>query len=144
MLKLEYHWDGELLDALLLYRDEQIVRALLKKAKRERKMGTPADLAKLVNNMNRASTLIDKAAADAANGATIMDRFEARLGLNREYMAKIDAYEKQLAAMDQVGNGGPALDATFSSTAASSASSVASPSVVPPPIHHDTGDPIKA
>ena len=85
-------------------------------------MGSPADLKKLVDNLKRASAITDRAAADATKHATIMDSFEKRLDLNNENMSKIAEYEKMMAEMDTMGgNGGPALDATFSSTSENTA-----------------------
>lgn len=77
-------------------------------------MGSPADLAKLVENMKRANSITDRAAGDAGKHSAIMDSFERRLDLNHENMSKIEEYDKLMAAMD-TGNGGPALDATFPS-----------------------------
>jgi hypothetical protein len=51
-------------------------------------MGNPADLAKLVDNMKRANGIVDRASADAAKHAVIMDSFEQRLNLNHENMSK--------------------------------------------------------
>jgi hypothetical protein len=79
-------------------------------------MGNPADLAKLVDNMKRANGIVDRASADAAKHAVIMDSFEQRLNLNHENMSKIEEYDKMMAAMDQGNNGGPALESTFPST----------------------------
>lgn len=81
----------------------------------ETHMGSPSDLAKLVENMKRANTITDRAADDADKHAAIMDSFEKRLNLNHENMSKIEEYDKMMAAMD-TSNGGPALDATFPST----------------------------
>lgn len=79
-------------------------------------MGSPADLAKLVTNMKRAGSIVDRAGVDAAKHSAIMDSFEKRLDLNGENMSKIEEYDKMMAAMETGGNGGPALDATFPST----------------------------
>jgi len=76
-------------------------------------MGSPADLAKLLDNLKRANAITDRAATDAQKHSTIMDSFEKRLNLNDENMSKIAEYEKLMAQMDVMGNGGPALDATF-------------------------------
>lgn len=78
-------------------------------------MATPADLQKLIENMKRAGGILNRASDDAVKHSTIMDSFEKRLDLNGENMAKMAEYEKLMAAMD-LGNGGPALDATFSSS----------------------------
>jgi len=85
-------------------------------ASKEIDMGSPADLAKLVANMKRANGIVDRASADAAKHALIMDSFEQRLNLNHESMSKIEEYDKMMAAMDQGNNGGPALEATFQSS----------------------------
>lgn len=79
-------------------------------------MATPADLQKLVDNMKRANTVLDKAASDSQRHSVIMDSFEQRLAVNDENMNKIAAYEQMMASMD-TGNGGPALETTFPSTA---------------------------
>src|SRR6266436_7186637 len=88
---------------------------------------TLSDLQKLVDNMKRAQTVVNRAAGDAAKHTAIMDAFEKRLDLNHESMNKIDEYEKLMAAMDMGDNGGPALTATFSSSA-QSPTSVTAPS----------------
>jgi hypothetical protein len=75
-----------------------------------------ADLQKLIENMKRAQSITDKAAADAAKHAIIMDNFEQRLNLNDETMLKIQEYEKLMAQMDASNNGGPALETTFQSS----------------------------
>lgn len=90
-------------------------------------MGSPADLAKLVENMKRASGIVDRAANDAVKHSHIMDSFEKRLDLNGENMGKIAEYDKLMAEMETMGNGGPALDTTFPST-----SNATSSGVVPP------------
>ena len=79
-------------------------------------MGSPADLAKLVANMKRASGIVDRAASDAVKHSSIMDSFEKRLDLNGENMGKIAEYDRLMAEMETLGNGGPALDTTFPST----------------------------
>ena len=80
-------------------------------------MGSQADLQKLVENMKRATGIVNRAASDAAKHSLIMDSFEKRLDLNGESMGKIAEYEKLMADMDVMGdNGGPALDITFPST----------------------------
>jgi hypothetical protein len=79
-------------------------------------MGTPADLAKLVANMKRANSIVDRASIDAAKHTMIMDSFEQRLNLNHENMSKIEEYDKMMAAMEQGNNGGPALEVTFPSS----------------------------
>lgn len=80
-------------------------------------MGSPADLAKLVENMKRANGIVQRAADDAVKHSLIMDSFEKRLDLNDESMGKISDYEKLMAEMAAMGdNGGPALDTTFPST----------------------------
>ena len=85
-------------------------------------MGSPADLKKLVDNLKRANAITDRAAKDADKHSGIMDSFEKRLDLNNENMSKIAEYEKLMAEMDVMGgNGGPALDATFSSTSENTA-----------------------
>ena len=87
-------------------------------ASKEIDMGSPADLAKLVANMKRANGIVDRASADAAKHALIMDSFEQRLNLNHESMSKIEEYDKMMAAMDQGNNGGPALESTFPNSVA--------------------------
>lgn len=78
-------------------------------------MATPADLQKLVDNMKRANTVLDKAASDSQRHSVIMDSFEQRLAVNDENMNKIAAYEQMMASMD-TGNGGPSLEVTFPAT----------------------------
>jgi len=91
-------------------------------------MAKPADLQRLVDNMKRASGIVDRAAQDATKHSAIMDSFERRLDLNGESMGKIAEYEKLMAEMDTMGdNGGPALDTTFPSTSTVTVSSVAAP-----------------
>src|SRR6266576_5150309 len=80
-------------------------------------MPTLSDLQKLVDNMKRAQSVVNRAAGDAVKHSAIMDAFEKRMDLNHENMTKIEEYEKLMAAMDTGDNGGPALTATFSSTA---------------------------
>lgn len=93
-------------------------------------MGSPADLAKLVENMKRANGIVQRAADDAAKHSLIMDSFEKRLDLNDESMGKISDYEKLMAEMAAMGdNGGPALDTTFPS---SSTGTVPASAIVPP------------
>ncbi len=144
-MTFRYYWDRELFDALLRYRMRPYLLDVLKAGN---PMASTADLAKLVKNMERSNSLISTAAKDAETGTAIMDRFEARLSRNRDHMSKIDEYEKQLAAMDSLGdNGGPALDATFSvaqpGPAPTQPDAVTTASTVQPAIHHDTGDPIR-
>ena len=76
-----------------------------------------SDLQKLVENMKRAQGITDRAARDAGKHSAIMDKFEQRLALNHENMSKIEEYDKLMAQMDQIGNGGPALETTFPSSA---------------------------
>src|SRR5712671_5956909 len=91
-------------------------------------MGSQADLQKLVENMKRASGIVDRAASDAAKHSLIMDSFEKRLDLNGESMGKIAEYEKLMAEMDVMGdNGGPALDTTFPSTSTGTVPTSAAP-----------------
>lgn len=80
------------------------------------KMASPADLQKLVDNMKRAQSVLGRAANDSQKHSAIMDSFEQRLNLNDENMSKIEEYEKLMASMDVGGNGGPAMEATFSSS----------------------------
>ena len=75
-----------------------------------------SDLQKLVENMKRAQGITDRAARDADKHSGIMDRFEQRLDLNHENMSKIEEYDKLMAQMDQISNGGPALETTFPSS----------------------------
>jgi hypothetical protein len=84
-------------------------------------MPTIADLAKHIENMKRASSIVNKAASDAPKHAAIMDSVEQRLAINDENMNKLAEYEKLMAQMDALGNGGPALDATFQSSTESPA-----------------------
>ncbi len=76
-------------------------------------MPTLSDLQKLVDNMKRAQSVVNRAAGDAVKHSAIMDAFEKRMDLNHENMTKIEEYEKLMAAMDTGDNGGPALDSTF-------------------------------
>ena len=81
-------------------------------------MGTSADLQKLVENMKRASGIVDRAANDTVKHSLIMDSFEKRLDLNGENMGKIAEYDRLMSEMDTMGgNGGPALTTTFPSSA---------------------------
>lgn len=75
-----------------------------------------SDLQKLVENMRRAQSITDRAAQDAQKHSLIMDRFEKRLELNHENMSKIEEYDRLMAQMEQIGNGGPALETTFPSS----------------------------
>lgn len=79
-------------------------------------MASPAHLQKLIENMKRANLITDRAAVDSERHGLIMDSFEKRLDLNGENMEKIAEYDKLMAAMDEMGNGGPALETTFQST----------------------------
>ena len=72
-----------------------------------------SDLQRLVENMQRAKSIMDRVANDAAKHSAIMDNFEKRLDINHENITKIEEYEKLLAQMDNLGNGGPPLDASF-------------------------------
>lgn len=78
-------------------------------------MGTTADIQKLVERMARAKGLVDRAAHDSDKHEAVMDRFESRLNNLNDHFGKIDEYEKQLAAMEQMGNGGPPITDTFQS-----------------------------
>ncbi len=89
-------------------------------------MPTLSDLQKLVDNMKRAQSVVNRAAGDAVKHSAIMDAFEKRMDLNHENMTKIEEYEKLMAAMDTGDNGGPALDATFPPSAATATSVTAS------------------
>jgi hypothetical protein len=145
-MTFQYYWDRDLFEALLRYRMRPFLANILA-AYEGRPMATAADIQKLIDGMKRAKALTERAAADAPKHAAIMDNFEHRLNLNAENMAKINEYEKLMAAMDQSnGNGGPALEATFPSNP-ESPPSVAAPGVTPlpdpPAIHRDTGDPVK-
>jgi len=94
---------------LILYAMEPDLKGLIQMA--------AADFQKLIENMKRANGIAARAANDAAKHSSIMDSFEQRLNLNHENMSKIAEYEKMMADMDQaMGNGGPALDATFSAS----------------------------
>lgn len=106
-------------------------------------MASPADIARLVANMQRADALVNRAAADSEKNTAIMDRFEARLGLIGSHFAKIDEYERQLAAMDAMGNGGPPLDATFPAATPSAPTSSAATVTSSSSFDHATGDPVK-
>jgi hypothetical protein len=75
-----------------------------------------ADLQKLIENMRRAQAITERAATDAAKHSSIMDSFEQRLNLNHETMSKIEEYDKIMAQMDAVNNGGPPLESTFQSS----------------------------
>lgn len=76
-----------------------------------------ANFEKLIHNLKRAQTIVDRASQDADKHTEIMNRFEARLDLTNAQMLKIDEYEKLMASMDETGdNGGPALMATFPSS----------------------------
>jgi hypothetical protein len=79
-------------------------------------MATVADLAKHIENMKRATGIVNQAAADAPKHAAIMDSVESRMQLNNANMQQLAEYDKLMAAMETIGNGGPILDATFSSS----------------------------
>jgi hypothetical protein len=96
-------------------------------------MATTADLHKLVDNMKRSNAILNRAAVDADRHAVIMDSFEKRLDLNHENMSKLAEYDRQMAAMDQASNGGPALDATFPSDAKAVPVAPSVPETPPPP-----------
>jgi hypothetical protein len=97
----------------------------------EMDMGSAADLAKLVENMKRASAITDRAATDAQKHAAIMDSFEQRMNLNHENMSKIEEYDKLMAAMDMGDNGGPALATTFQSSTEGVASATTGSTAAP-------------
>lgn len=77
-------------------------------------MASAADLQKLIDNIKSANAAVARAAADAPRHAVIIDNLNQRLTVNDQNMNKLDEFEKQMAAMDTIGNGGPVLDATFS------------------------------
>lgn len=148
-MAFRYYWDGDLFEALLRYRMLPFLADILATHKGQ-PMASAADIAKLVDGMKRAKALTERAAATAPKHAAIMDAFEARLGVNDENMAKIAEYEKQMAAMDAIGNGGPALVDTFQGDAPGPATGDVAGLTEPRlahvplvPINHSTGDPIK-
>jgi len=149
-MAFRYYWDGDLFEALLRYRMLPFLADILAAYKGE-PMASAADIQKLVEGMKRAKALTERAATTAPKHAAIMDAFEARLGVNDENMAKIAEYEKQMAAMDAIGNGGPALDSTFQADApgpttggAPTVTGLAVPEpLVHMPINYRTGDPVK-
>lgn len=113
-------------------------------------MASPAELSKLIANMKRGTALVDRAVGNVDKDAATMDAFEGRLNVKDGFMSQISEYEKQMAAMDAIGNGGPAITDTFSSTATSSATGTVSLTAgstftISPAaqIHRDTGDPVK-
>src|SRR5271154_1882460 len=72
-------------------------------------MASMADLSKQLDNLKRATGIVNRAAADAPKHAAIMDSFEQRMNLNNQNMDKLAEMEKLMAAMDTLGNGGPTL-----------------------------------
>lgn len=121
-------------------------------------MASPAELAKLIENMKRGTALIDRAVQGLSKDTATMDRFEQRLTMKDGFMSQIDNYEKQMAAMDAIGNGGPPLDDTFQSAPASppvAADAVVTTETVTPvevghissvlgsSFDHATGDPLR-
>ena len=115
------------------------------------KMATPAELAKLIANMKRGTALVDRAVATVDRDAAIMDRFEARLTVKDGFMAQVADYEKQMAAMDSIGNGGPPLDITFQDPPASPSAGKPADTLTSTAISassgsrfdHATGDPVR-
>lgn len=77
-------------------------------------MGTPADILKLMTQMQRAQTLTDEAVNSGRNSEVVMNNFESTLGKFNDQVGKMKEYTSQLDAMMAVtGNGGPPLDGTF-------------------------------
>ena len=77
-------------------------------------MGTPADIQKLMGQMQRAQALTDEAAKSGRNSEVVMDDFEVTLSKFNSQVGKMQEYTSQLDAMLAVtGNGGPPLDSTF-------------------------------
>lgn len=113
---------------LLLGVSEQPLTGLTKMA--------AADFQKLVDNMKRASGISARAADHAVKHAAIMDRVEQRMNLNNENMTKLAEYEKLMAAMDALDNGGPPLDDTFPQAAQSNPAPIGftAPPATPPPL----------
>jgi hypothetical protein len=137
-LKLEYHWDGELYAALARYRVEQVRRA------KDKQMASAADIQKLIGRAKRSQALTDRAAASGGNAETVMNNFEQTMNRFDAQFGQMSEYEKQLAAMIEVGNGGPPLDETFPAPPVVAPSSGSS-HVTPPSsgFDHATGDPIR-
>lgn len=81
-------------------------------------MGTPSDIKKLMDQMQRAQTLTDEAANSGKNSEVVMDNFQTTLGKFNDQVGKMKEYTSQLDAMLSVtGNGGPPLEETFQSPA---------------------------
>ena len=139
-MKLKYHYDKDLLEALYRYRTQQYLNAM---ADDLRRCGMPpVDIQKLTENMKRANTLIGKATAESARGATILDQFEQHLAGYSAHIDGIREYDAQLAAMQQaMGNGGPPLDDTFSGTNVPNSTSAVAPSTLSSTVDLATGDP---
>lgn len=77
-------------------------------------MGTPADIQKLMGQMQRAQALTDEAANSGRDSEVVMNNFEVTLGKFNSQVGKMKEYTSQLDAMLAVtGNGGPPLDSTF-------------------------------
>ncbi len=77
-------------------------------------MGTPTDIMKLTEQMQRAKVLTDKAADSGKKSEVIMNNFEQTLTKYDEHVSKMKEYADQLDAMMAVaGNGGPPLTETF-------------------------------
>jgi hypothetical protein len=77
-------------------------------------MGTPADIKKLMDQMQRAQALTDQAADSGKNSEVVMDNFQTTLGKFNDQVGKMKEYTSQLDAMLSVtGNGGPPLETTF-------------------------------
>jgi hypothetical protein len=82
-------------------------------------MASLGNLTKHLDNLKRAQGIVAKADQDATKHKAIMDSFEQRLAVNDENMGKLAELDKLMQQMDTLGNGGPALEATFSSSTAS-------------------------
>lgn len=115
----------------------------------EEDMADPTDIQKLTQRIQRANILTARAANSGSHGDAVMNSFEQTLNKYDDHFSKIKEYDAQLAAMMNVmGNGGPPLEATFQSTAATAAPkpAVASATHASTALHidHATGDPLKA
>jgi len=103
-------------------------------------MGSPADIQKMIQKAQRAQGLTDRAAKSGEGAEATMNNFEQTMNRFDAHFGAISEYDKQIQAMlGAQNNGGPPLDATFSSTSANATAG----STVVHPIDRATGDPLK-
>jgi hypothetical protein len=139
-MKFQYYWDRDLFEALLRYRMRPFLADIIAAYNEDSTMGSPADIQKLMQRMQRSSTLTDRAVNTGASGESIMNDFEATLNRMDDHFGKIKEYNKQLGAMMEVtGNGGPPLADAFQPASPPAGTVSASTA----PFDHGTGDPLK-